>query len=400
MCATTADSRTSPTPILDLQVPLPRPAAPGSGFGLPFGVWLIVGFLVGVILRLWHPQFLRGLWMRFVASIAQQFPAAGEAGNISLFVVSTVLIAFAAVAIHELGHILAGLAVGFRFNTLRIGPLQFDRPFRISRYRGPGAWTGGGASLFPGNTTHLALPAVVMIVAGPLANILTGTAVLLMPASKGYFSLVFISCSIIGGVVELLIPFRTPFLVSDASRIWMLIHNRKHGERWLALLKLGAELNEGKMPESLSPSFLSQAVAVRDLSPDTVTAYAFAYSAAFHQHKDAEAAQALETCLQFSGCVATAIREALMSDAAVFQARQRKRIDLAEQWLASMPQTTERPGLRQRAQAAILEAQGDNQGALKKLDEVEKAALALPNRTQREVSLRFLRRWQSDLRRG
>jgi ribosomal protein S7 len=347
---------------------------------------------------LWRPQFLHGLWSHIVASIAQQCPNPGAASNISLFVASTVIIAFAAVAIHELGHIFAGLAMGFRFNTMRIGPLQFDRPFRISRYRGPGAWTGGGASLLPGNTDNLALHAVVMIVGGPLANLLSGSALLLMPFSKGYFSWAFVSCSIIGGVVELLIPFRTPFLVSDASRIWMLLRNRQHGERWLAILKLGAELNEGKMPESLSAGFLAKAVAVRDLSPDTVTAYALAYSAAFHRHNDVEAAQALETCLQFSTCVATALREALMSDAAVFQARKRKRIDLAEQWLAFMPQTTQRPGLRSRVQAAILEAQGDNQGALTKLEEVEKAVRTLPNQAQRELSLRFLRRWQSDLR--
>lgn len=398
MDATLVDIPASPTPILDRQVPLPKPAASGSGFGLPFGVWITLSFAGGIFLRLWHPQFLSGLWSRIVASIAKQFPTPGSASNIFLFVASTLLLAFVAVAIHELGHIFVGLAVGFRFNTMRIGPLQFDRPLRISRYRGPGAWTGGGASLLPVNTDNLALPAVIMIAAGPVANIVTGCALLLVPFSRGYFSWVFISFSIIGGVVELLIPFRTPFLISDAGRIWMLLRKRQHGERWLAILKLGNELNEGRMPESLSDDFLGKAVAIRDLSPDTVTAYSLAYAAAFHRHNDAEAAQALEVCLQFSCNAAPAVREALMCDAGVFQARKRKRIDLAEQWLVSMPQTTHRPGLRSRVQAAILEAQGDNQGALKKLDEVEKATLTLPNQAQRALSLRFLRRWQSDLR--
>jgi hypothetical protein len=49
-------------------------------------------------------------------------------------------------------------------------------------------------------------------------------------------------------------------------------------------------------------------------------------------------------------------REALMSDAGVFQARRRKRIELVEQWLAMIHQTTEFPGLRPRVEAAILEA--------------------------------------------
>jgi hypothetical protein len=86
-----------------------------------------------------------------------------------------------------------------------------------------------------------------------------------------------------------------------------------------------------------------------------------------------------------------------MSDAGVFQARRRRRIDLAEQWLAMIPQRTEFPGLRPRVEAAILEAQGDVEGALKKLDEVETLLLGIPNEFLREINVRFLRRWKAEL---
>jgi hypothetical protein len=115
-------------------VPLPIPAAPGFGIARAFGIWIILGFVGGVLSRWWHLQFLHGLWPRIVATIARQFPDPGSASNILLFLASTSLIVFAAVAIHEFGHILAGLAVGFRFNMVRIGPLQIDWPFRVSRY--------------------------------------------------------------------------------------------------------------------------------------------------------------------------------------------------------------------------------------------------------------------------
>ena len=177
----------------------------------------------------------------------------------------------------------------------------------------------------------------------------------------------------------------------------MLLLNRARGERWAALMKLGAELRHGAMPESLSPDYLRKATAIRDASPDTVSAHALLYSAAFHQHKDAEAGQALEVCLQYAGYAAPAMRQALMSDAVAFQARRRNRVDLAEQWLAAMPQTTEIPWLRVRGQAAILEARGDKEGALKKLNEVEKQMLSARNQAQRETSLRFLQRWKSEL---
>jgi hypothetical protein len=88
----------------------------------------------------------------------------------------------------------------------------------------------------------------------------------------------------------------------------------------------------------------------------------------------------------------------LLSDAAVFQARRRRRVDLAEQWLSDMRATPGFPWLSARAEAAIREAGDDLEGALDKLEEVEKAILAVPNPTQREISLRFLRQWKSELR--
>ena len=82
-----------------------------------------------------------------------------------------------------------------------------------------------------------------------------------------------------------------------------------------------------------------------------------------------------------------------------FSSQKRKRADLTEQWLDALPQVTQVPWLRIRAEAGILEARGDVQGAIGKLDEVEKQILTVPDSVQREVSLRFLRRWQSELRR-
>ena len=303
---------------------------------------------------------------------------------------------FLAVAIHELGHCLVGLWVGFSFNSLRIGRLQIDRPFRFSFYRGKGTGAGGWALMFPVKHDKLVWRAAAMIFAGPAANLLSVTFVILLPFPPGIASRLFAFFSLILGVFNLL-PFRNRAVHSDGSRILMLLLNRARGERWAALMKLGAELRHGAMPESLSPDYLRKATAIRDASPDTVSAHALLYSAAFHLHKDAEAGQALEVCLQYAGYAAPAMRQALMSDAVAFQARRRNRVDLAEQWLAVMPQTTEIPWLRVRGQAAILEARGDKEGALKKLNEAEKQMLAARNQAQREMSLRFLQRWKSEL---
>src|SRR5439155_15758063 len=140
----------------------------------------------------------------------------------------------------------------------------------------------------------------------------------------------------------------------------------------------------------LSADFLAKAIAVRDDSMDTVMAHAIAYSAAFHQHKDNEAGQLLETCLTHASRAVPVVREALMSDAAVFQARRRKRADLADKWLAELAVTTDYPWFRSRAEAAILEAKGDVDGAMNKLAEAETTILGLPKNAQRQTLLLLL----------
>ena len=178
----------------------------------------------------------------------------------------------------------------------------------------------------------------------------------------------------------------------------MLLRHRGQGERWLALLRLGADLVDGIPPESLPADYLSKAIAVHDHSADAMTAHLIAYSAAFCRHQDVEAGLLLETCLRLSSAVVPTVREALMSDAAVFQGRRRNRPDLADQWLAEIPATMSRSLLlRSRAEAAVLEARGDIEGTARKLDEYEKAIGALPDETQRALLLRGLRRWRSEL---
>lgn len=323
------------------------------------------------------------------------FPGSSTISRLLLLPLTFIAI-FLAIAIHELAHTLVGVAVGFRFNSLRIGRLQFDRPFRVSLYRGRGTGAGGWASLLPVRQDGLVWRAIAMLLAGPLSNLVSIAVLLALPYSKGSFSVLFIYISLLLGVMNL-VPLRSRAVISDGGRILMLVQNRQRGERWLAMLKLVEELRQGVPQENLSPEFLAKAVAIEDRSPDTFTAHALAYTAAFWQHKDDEAARALETCLRHSGLAAPTQRHGIITDAVVFQARRRRRIDLAEQWMADLPPKTEYPWMRQRCEASILEARGDLAGALKKLDEMEKLVIAAPNQWVREITLRGLRRWKTEL---
>jgi hypothetical protein len=355
-------------------------------------VWLGAAGIFAACLLLDRPPILRHWFQTALRPwCLDQWERIGVLG-----VAGSVVAAFyLMLAIHEFGHVAAGLCVGFRVRSYRVGPLLVSSPFRLSLYRGPGAVVNGVAELVPVVSDKLPWRGVAMVLGGPAANFLSAIVLFLLPVPTTVFSACFIAFSVANGVSDLL-PFESRLGVSDGRRIGMLLRQRERGERWLALLRLGGEVSEGVLPETLSADFLARAVAVRDESADTVTAHALAYWAAFHQDRDAEAGHLLETCLAYSGHATPALREALMSDAAVFQARRRKRADLAEQWLAEIPVKAS-PWLRSRAEAAILESRGDIGGALNKLDEVEVAIRALPDSSRRGTVLILLQRWKSGL---
>jgi hypothetical protein len=326
------------------------------------------------------------------------FPGPWTPSRVASVCVFSLLIGFSITAVHELGHLIVGVCVGFRCRSLFLGPLQFNTPFRIAINPDPRSWWHGGVALVPDEPERLRGGAIAMLFAGPAANLLTGVVVFLSPYPKGYFSWLFVAASLLAGVVELLLPVRGPTFVFDGRRIWMLLRDRARGERWLAVMKLIADARAGVFPEEMSATALSRATAVRDDSADTVMAHTFAYSAAFHQHRDDEAGRMLEVCLRHASHAAPATREALMSDAAVFQARRRSRPDLAERWLAEITEGTPRGWLRSRAEAAILEARGDTDAALGKLADVEAALLSLPETPQRDTLLQLLEWWKADVR--
>ena len=393
MTSATPNTPRNLTPILDREAPFPPRKPPGSGMALLLTVWLGAVVIVAVCWLLDRPPILRRWFETDLSSwCSDQWDRIGVVG----VAVSALAAFYLMLALHELGHGAAGLAVGFRLRSYRVGPLLFNRPFRVSLYSGPGALVNGVAELIPVATDNLARRGVAMVLGGPAANFLSAIVVLLLPFPITVFSVLFVVFSLVNGVNDLF-PFESRLGVSDGRRIWMLLRQPELGERWLALLHLGGELTDGVLPEALSGDYLAKAVAVRDDSADTVTAHAIAYSAAFHQHMDSDAAQRLETCLAFAGRAVPLVREALISDAAVFQARRRKRADLADQWLAAIPTTTPNPWLRSRAEAAIMEAKGDVAGAFRKLTELEPFINSIPSPAQREAQLQLLRRWKSDL---
>ena len=381
-------------------MPIPeikRVSTPGK-YGLIATISAVCLLLVFIGLMIWSPSFLT-FADKILGPVNKLMDAQlnSISSNWGPLVIAALLpcLLFAVVVVHEIGHLVCGLCVGFRLMSVRFGPVRISPPFRVSVKFDPKTGAAGFVSMIPGKSENLRSRAMIFILGGPVANLLAGFFILFLKVG-GPLASVFATLSIFVGAANL-VPFRRLALISDGKRMLMLLKNAGQGERLLAILQLAAELRSGIEPENLSPDFIAKAIAVKDQSPDTPAGYAFAYAAAWYQDAPDKAAQLLETCLEYSQFSAPVMREALRSDAAIFQARKRNRVDLAEQWLSEIPPKTVFPGQRLRAESAILEAQGNLEGALKKLDEVETALITIHDSYQRSVSLRFLQRWRREL---
>ena len=385
------------TPILDRRSPLPPPAPPAAGMlgVVAVHVAVLASLAAGVAFGV-PPALRRWVLEDLPAQFDHQVLVRESPLERAALFVATLAAPFAMVVVHELGHALVGLAVGFRLESLRVGPVEVLGGARIRLHRRLGLMTSGVANLYPVARDRLALRAAAMVAAGPAANLITGFAVLLLPGTKGLPALAFVAASIGNGLGDLL-PFENRIGASDGRRLWMLLFDRARRERWLALMSLQSQVRARVFPEAWSQEALAQAVAVEDDSSDTVTAHGFAFASAFHRRDDAAAARLLETCLRRSRRVAHGLRQALMSDAGVFQARRRGRPDLAEAWLNDLPARGTPAWLRLRVEAAILEARGDAGGAARKLAEIEALLAEHPDHRQRDWVLRLLHRWQAEL---
>jgi hypothetical protein len=192
-----------------------------------------------------------------------------------------------------------------------------------------------------------------MLLAGPLANLLSVYAVFSLPFKLSLTSGFFVAFSIYMGIGNL-IPTSWP-ISTDGMRLFELCWDRRRGKRRLALIRLRAQLDDGVSPQNLSRVDIDDAISLRDGSSETVAAHFIAYIAARSQD-DAERARLLETALRHEGHAESAMREMLAIHAAVFQANKRGRIDLAEQWMAETPENSQFPELRMKLQTAIRNA--------------------------------------------
>lgn len=308
----------------------------------------------------------------------------------------TAAVCILAVTIHECGHLLAGLSMRFRFKVLRVWKVQVDRNLRLSRYDTSDIGGLGWTRFFPEEMRNRRQRVAFMLLAGPLANLISGFVWLILPLHKSLVGGSFILISFFLGFTNLL-PFRRAQSTSDGMRLLTLLFKPARYERWLALAQIIEARSAGVAIDQILPDLIVSLTGEPDKSLETVLAHWLAYAVAYDHHKDSEAAELLETCLRYAGFATPSLREALIANAGIFQAGRRKRIDLAEQWLGDLRGPLHVPYRRLMVEGAILEAQENFSGALEKVHEIEKAILTTSKPEQQQASLRQFAKWRAEL---
>jgi hypothetical protein len=282
------------------------------------------------------------LGVPFAMLLIQSWNSARDLRNPAAdFVFMSYLLSFVlTVVIHEVGHLLAGWIVGFRFSYISVGPLSLKVEYGRLKLRLQRAMPAAGyAGMHLDRVRRLRRRLLFFAAAGPLANLLSaaGAAILLdyfLSASKSwlYFpTQVFLGISLIIGLVNL-VPFRLGMLYTDGARIAMLLSSRPRSRRWICIMALANQNQRGVRSKHLRRTWLEAASSLSDGSVDDFAGNWMAYASANDRKEASLAALHLERCLALVNLLGPTTQDLVALEAAVFTAWFRKDAVTAQKW--------------------------------------------------------------------
>ena len=168
----------------------------------------------------------------------------GEKLDKSFIIGGTVIMAFIVLTIHELGHLLAGLWQGFRFELFVVGPLGIkreDEKVKIYLNKNLGYYGGVAATSPRDNSSDNGKKFARLIIAGPLTSLVFALICFLLAywLDKPWGA-VFFAGSMISAAIFLVttVPSSTGMFFTDRKRYQRLITPGKEQDVELAMLHI------------------------------------------------------------------------------------------------------------------------------------------------------------------
>jgi hypothetical protein len=371
----------------------PRPAKPGA---LKKAAQLVAGMAIGALIGFVGMAFA-------IPDIAPETRALLRdrlgAWTLPFLVAVALVVSYVGIAVHELGHVLGGVAARFRFHLYVAGPLRVERDEATGRLNvglnRVVSLAGGIAAMLPTDTHDLRRRFAMVVAGGPLASFalaLAAWAPLALGASlPPMVDLVLGMTALISaglGVVTI-IPMRSGGFASDGGRLLRLVRGGPVAERESAMLPLIALSTAETPPREWPREMVEAVVALRDGSSDECVGNLMAYYRALDTGDVALAARRMERALETLDAVPPALAPSVHLEAAFFAAH-RGDAARAREHLARVTEKAYgvKPYDRDRAAAAIAVAEGDLQLAR---ELAERALAGLPaNAAFRRDSLRAI----------
>ena len=286
------------------------------------------------------------------------------------------------VTLHELGHLVVGRWVDFRFILCMAGPLAFLRTTKGVRICGNESWRLAGMTIMMPERMHaLRRRYLWMIAGGPLANLLILGIIgslflgLWMIVSSGadketseeavthsplwIWSVLLCFTAIaqtgIGCLMQFIVnlwPFRSKKtgMMSDGGRIRMLRRGGMEADRWVALMVLMNASMAGRRPKEWDDQLIQPATALSDNSADEGQACLWAYLWALDRGTVDLAGEYLER-LERLGEKLPLLKPFAAAEVAFFEAWHRDNLECARERLAHAYPGKNEPRLR--AETAI-----------------------------------------------
>lgn len=250
------------------------------------------------------------------------FPKGDKPGAIVFFSL-TIIGMFTALAVHELGHVLTGLAQGFRFELFVVGLLgikRTDKGIILYLNKNLGMMGGVAATIPIQKSTANRKKFAYMILGGPVTSLLYGLlsifiyTVSSLGAARGFW-LVTGAVSI-AVLLATTLPRKTGIFFTDRVRFMRLLSKGKAGIIEEALLSLMAQYSIDQSCKNIN---LASARLLKTDDEPMMIFWSYYYEYQYYKDNllEQEAAQAKEELMKVKSTVSAQIWKMLKIDEAV-----------------------------------------------------------------------------------
>ena len=224
----------------------------------------------------------------------------------------TLIVLLSITSIHETGHALIGMMCGMKLRAFFVGPFQWrirDAKWEFE-FKPKGLILADGVTaLIPGDGKLLPRQYLLMMAAGSLFNVLSGSLALFLSLGSGIalpaqvigFLTLFGSWSL-GLAAANLLPFRTPQGYSDGAIVLQILAGGAFAEFHLSLARIGSSLVSSLRPRDYDIGSIRSAARGIAYGRQALMMWLYAFSHSIDSGKTQEAddvlANAELVCLQ------------------------------------------------------------------------------------------------------